>query len=295
MQEGRIFLYYKPLLHLHQMPRRTHNFFLTVNNYDDEEYNRILAYPNAAYVVVGKEQAPTTGTPHIHAFIRTKEPKFFREIKEEVCPRADVKGARSVPKAIRYCKKDGDFEERGDAPQASSQVTFKEVVDHANEHGLKRTREDYAYWWAQHGHTLRRNFVPQDTDRSSCEAVWLYGDTGVGKTHLARKVCPDAYIKNSRTKWWHGYEYERTVVIEDMCPGGIAAHYLLLWLDKYRCRVETKGGEMYLKAEVFIITSNYKPEEVYNPMEIGLPTFRALCRRIDILEMDSNRKITVKN
>lgn len=274
------------------MPRRTNNFFLTLNNYNDEEYQRIIGYENAAYVIVGKELAPSTGTPHLHAYIRTKEPKFFREIKEEVSERADIEGTRSVVRSISYCRKKGDFEERGTCPTGTDKTTFKDVVNYANEHGLKRTRQDYPYWWAQHGHTFKRNWVPPVVSRSSCEAVWLYGDTGVGKTYLGRKVMPGAYIKNSRTKWYHGYEYERKVVIEDMCPNGIAAQYLLLWIDGYECKVETKGGEVHLMAEQFVITSNYTPEQVYPPEEVGEPTYRALLRRLQVARMHSDRTIT---
>jgi len=46
--------------------------------------------------------------------------------------------------------------------------------------------------------------------------MWLHGDTGTGKSHLARRLYPDAYFKPAATKWWDGYNGEETVIIDDL-------------------------------------------------------------------------------
>jgi len=94
------------------------------------------------------------------------------------------------------------------------------------------------------------------------------------------------YVKDPRTKWWNGYFLEKEVIIDDFGKGGIDINHLLRWFDRYRCSVEVKGDMVPLYADNFIVTSNFRPEQVFVD-EHGndhhqLP---ALFRRIEVIYM----------
>ncbi len=107
---------------------------------------------------------------------------------------------------------------------------------------------------------------------------------------------PSAYIKDPRTKWWNGYMLESDVIIDDFGPGGIDINHLLRWFDRYKCLVESKGSMLPLYATSFIVTSNFKPCDIFkcnNYMfrdqvstceSVDHPQLPALMRRITLVE-----------
>jgi hypothetical protein len=65
-----------------------------------------------------------------------------------------------------------------------------------------------------------------------------------------------------QNKWWDGYQGQATVILDDMdtdCLG----HLLKIWSDKYSCTGEVKGGTVPLMHTKFIVTSNYRIEELF--------------------------------
>lgn len=95
----------------------------------------------------------------------------------------------------------------------------------------------------------------------------------------------EAYIKEPRTKWWNGYLCEKCVIIDDFGPGGIDINHLLRWFDRYKCYVENKGGMIALHADDFIVTSNFKPCEIFKFGDEVNPQLPALMRRIVMEEI----------
>lgn len=111
-----------------------------------------------------------------------------------------------------------------------------------------------------------------------CYVFW--GRTGTGKSRRAwAEAGMEAYCKDPRTKFWCGYQGERSVVIDEF-RGGIDVAHLLRWLDRYPVRVEVKGSSRPLAAESIWITSNLDPRLWYP--EIDSETLNALLRRLNI-------------
>lgn len=104
--------------------------------------------------------------------------------------------------------------------------------------------------------------------------IWVVGQPGVGKSHMVRNMYPDAYIKD-QTKWFDGYKGEETIILEDLEMDNVLKHELKIWSDSYHCAAEVKGGTVNLRHHRFIITSNYRIDEIY----LDLKVQEALKRR----------------
>lgn len=110
----------------------------------------------------------------------------------------------------------------------------------------------------------------------------FWGTTGSGKSFSAwSEAGEDAYAKCPRTKFWDGYQSQRSVVMDEF-RGGIDVSHLLRWFDRYPVRVEIKGSTVPFLASDIWITSNIAPEAWYP--DIDSATLEALMRRIEVKE-----------
>nr|UOF81135.1 rep protein [Cressdnaviricota sp.] len=123
----------------------------TFNNYTAEDVTRfsglITAFDGLVqYVIFGREVGEN-GTPHLQGFIRLNARKSMRQMIQ-MCGQAHFTIARNVPASIQYCKKDGDFEEFGDATAGTSPgkrndlEVFKDAVKASKENGEQITLDD---------------------------------------------------------------------------------------------------------------------------------------------------------
>lgn len=112
---------------------------------------------------------------------------------------------------------------------------------------------------------------PEDLPPGAKTAKWWYGAPGTGKTHAASTEYPGAYRKAADTKWWDGYNNEEVVIIDDFDKYHIKESYhLKIWLDRYAFLAEVKNGACWIRPKLLIITSNYRPEDIWtDPMTLG--------------------------
>lgn len=271
-------------------PPLAKHWCLTLNNYTQAEYDAVVsAVESLNYLVVGKEVGEG-GTPHLQGYLILKVQKRINQVKVILgTPRVHLEVARSTPiQASDYCKKDGDFFEFGCLPVRKRNrdelaSDFNSRVCAGGARAVSEFAGENPGVFGFSGHNLVRNFqqaflVPKM--RAECVVYWIWGATGVGKSHSAWAAMPNAYAKEGKHKWWHGYLGEKEVIIDDFGPDSIDIVYLLKWFDKYPCSVETKGGVVGLFAEKFIVTSNFTPEQIY-PGHAQMP---ALLRRLKVIE-----------
>jgi len=126
---------------------------------------------------------------------------------------------------------------------------------------------------------MQDNLQPTPIERT-IHVFW--GPTATGKSRRAwTEAGLDAYPKNSRSKFWDGYQGQKHVVIDEF-RGAIDIAYLLTWFDRYPVIVEVKGSSTCLVAETIWVTSNLPPEAWYP--DVDLETRNALIRRLKIVE-----------
>lgn len=278
---------------------RSRNWCFTVNNYDDST-EELLGQIRCRYIVYGREVGQS-GTPHLQGQIVYTNDHSFNQVRNDLPLGAHIEMTQSLGDSIEYCKKDGNFVERGDMPAVT-----------ARERGKKGGEAEKARWQtikeqAQSGkledvepkvyvlhlknleHVYHRTVRQRSLENTTEPMYWYYGPTGTGKSRAARTEYPNAYLKMIN-KWWDGYIDEDTVLIEDVDPdcGKWMAHFFKVWTDHYPFMCECKGNTMKIRPARIIVTSNYQIHEVFPRPEDYLP----LYRRFDVFkfpQLDAER------
>lgn len=125
------------------------------------------------------------------------------------------------------------------------------------------------------------NFVPN----KHLDYVWLWGATGVGKSHTAfAGFNPEThYVKTLEDEWWDGYTGQATVILNDF-RGQIVFSNLLTLIDKWPTSVKRRGREPFpFISKQVIITSDKPPEIIY--YNVDKDRIGQLLRRIEIHEV----------
>lgn len=98
---------------------RAKHWCFTLNNYTDEDIERIKN--NASffeYMIYGREVGET-GTPHLQGFVSFPQRVRLNHCVETV-GQAHFTVARNVEHSIQYCKKDEDYTEYGERPKGKA-------------------------------------------------------------------------------------------------------------------------------------------------------------------------------
>lgn len=258
-------------------------YCFTINNPACDEEYCIIARKLHSYIVVGQEEGEN-GTPHLQGYIEFKEKKSLKWLKEHVSERAHFEVAKGNSlQASDYCKKDGNYVEDGvrtktpgekgdqekrrwtEAFAAAKRGDFDAIDDEL------RVRH-YNTW-----KTIAKDFMGHPDDLLDVCGIWLYGESGNGKSHAARDMAKGSqYYEKMANKWWDGYQNEPIVILDDIDPNHkCLGHHLKIWADKYAFVAEAKGNAIRIRPRLFICTSQYPIEKVFDDYE----TVTALKRR----------------
>lgn len=236
----------------------------TLNNYTAEDVAKFLAL-TCVYLVVGREVGDS-GTPHLQGFIIWDSMKRLSAVKK-IDGRAHWEPARgTTDQASDYCKKDGDYEERGVKPQTAAKAggdanaaRFKRAWEAAKNGDLESVPDDIRIKYYRTLKEIAKDHMVKPADSDDVTGVWLYGPPGVGKSRKAREDYPGAYLK-MQNKWWDGYQGEEFVILDDFDSKELG-HLLKIWADRYSFLAETKGGAIHIRPKKIVITSNYSPDD----------------------------------
>lgn len=244
---------------------RSKNFTFTMNNYSDTTLVDTIA---CRYIVYGKEVGEQ-GTPHLQGTIVFPSQRTLSSVIKKM-PGCHVEVCRSVHHSVEYCKKEGDWKERGAPPltkQAQGELEqqrWKEIREAAEQGRFddipEKVRFNQLRLIELHRDGAAKRRKLDDTD---AQHLWYWGKAGTGKSRKAREENPDAYLKNCN-KWWCGYEDETVVIIEDFDKKhDVLVHHMKIWGDRYPFLAEHKGGARKIRPQKLIVTSNYHPRDIW--------------------------------
>lgn len=255
------------------------------------------------YMAWQYEICPTTKKLHIQGYMELAKPMRIVAAKEALgYIKAHLESRKGTQEqAINYCRKEEsrlqgtapmelgepgagrgkrtDLEEIRDAIEEGA--TFDDVreinfgASLRYERGIDRYIDD----------VKRRN---QNASYWNPKNVTVYvGPSGVGKTRLACKTMPNAWIKTNG-KWFIGYKGQQDVIIDEFV-GEFPIEILLRILDGYHVDVEIKGGSRVWEAKNIWITSNLTIEEWYPNATVE--QIKAIRRRVTVEHNDYNKAV----
>lgn len=247
-------------------PQKTRAYVFTLNNWTDEEYQKILTL-NYKYIAIGDEIAPKTGTPHLQGYIYFERETSRNTIKKFI-PRGWYRRARGTAKQnLTYCSKSSLLYEDGVMPEQGKRRDIDEMRDYLDSTPhpkmrdicKKQARSLQGIKLAEH----MLKYIERERDTFP-DVYWFYGPTGTGKSYTAKKMFPRSQLyKKDKTKWWEGYDAHEAILIDDLRFHSYEYDYLLTLLDETGNRLECKNGSRQNLADTIIITSPYTPREMF--------------------------------
>lgn len=264
--------------------KRSRGFVFTLNNYTKEDLKQFMTSQvkkQVSYYILGFEVGQQQ-TPHIQGYIHFHNAKSFMNVKKMITRAHIEKQHGSINENIAYCSKDNHYIEYGEPPKSGDRTDLKTIKKKVMEHiPIKDIIRDDIENLQQIKFMETLLKYQQPKERKKPYIQWYYGETGTGKTRdairFAELLNEDYYISMKNLQWWDGYIGQKVVIIDDFRKDFCTFHELLRILDRYPYRVNVKGSSLWFEPEHIIITSCYRPEEVYDTRE----DIKQLLRRID--------------
>jgi len=209
---------------------RAKRWCFTINNYTDVHLAALDSL-DCRYIVYGRETAPTTGTPHLQGFV------VFPSALRRSTIVSNVGGGHWQPangtsqQASDYCKKDGNFTERGTLP---------------NQQGKRKDLERLVDWLDEFIEDNGR--APTEREVANLQPLALLKRIDIMR--LARLRAPAPQIREGEPNVWQSELYDelesdaddRSVVFYVDSEGGKGKTWFQQWLvTKHSDRVQILG------------------------------------------------------
>lgn len=271
---------------------RSRSYIFVVNNPTDGDESQVACLlENSKYGIFGREIAPTSGTPHLQGYVVFNNARSFESVRTSFPDGTHIEPAKgSSDQNITYCSKSGNCQEFGTRPLGSAaggaleKERWKMARLAATEGRLSDIPDDIFIRYYAGIRSIAKDFAIAPPDLDCTTGEWIWGPSGIGKSRFCRDTYPGSYIK-LKSKWWDGYQGEETIILDDVDveDGKWLGYFLKIWMDHYAFRAEIKGGSLFIRPRLFIVTSQYSIEEVF----LEQRTVEALRRRCKVTHMHS--------
>lgn len=253
------------------------NFVFTINNYTDDDIEKVRALP-AKYLVFGKEVGEEK-TPHLQGYCELEKRMRFGGVSKLI-PRAYLaKRKGNAKQAADYCKKEGDFEEQGTISEPGKR---SDITDYIKDIKAGKTEDEisdlhgacYCKYPRAYSRLSLLSLRKNNKHWKQLKVYIIWGTAGAGKSKSVYAADPDVYACTKNCKWFDLYDGQKTILLEEF-RGQVDYEYLLRLLDGYPFALPIKGGFTWKCWDTVYLTSNTDPADWY-PM--GMTP--ALARRI---------------
>lgn len=198
-------------------------------------YDRV----KASYVV-GQLEKGKEGTIHLQFLVYTQR-KVRASAFKKLDHRLHIEVCRNARDASKYCKKEetriqGPWE-FGVEPQWNQDRREKFAV--AKQQAINREFDqiDPALYvrYCKSFHYIADQHQTLDKVTAENRGIWIYGESGTGKTSKVQADFGQLLYRKGREKWWDGYKDQKVVVLEDADPDNVKhlKDYLKDWMDRH--------------------------------------------------------------
>lgn len=290
------------------MPNQRARLFV-ITDFECLDKDSFCSRYNAQYMAGALETCPTTGRSHMQGVVYYANARSIAALGRKRRNNVEVAKA-DILDAVGYCAKgarekpeagfrvylddpcDGFFQE-GERPHQGQRT---DLIEAAAEVRAGRSVDSIVIEAPQvfhnYGRTLERieEIVLRSKHRTEMTVgVWLWGPTGVGKSHRAFEGYSNDthYVLNLEDNgWWEGYVGQDIVIINDF-RGQIRYSELLNLVDRWPHSVKRRNrAPMPFVSKKVIITSSMPPEQVYHNVA-AQDSLDQLTRRFEIVEISS--------
>lgn len=256
--------------------KRVRSWCFTWNNYTQQD-EELIQNTECRYLVYGREVGEN-GTPHLQGTIQFANGTSFSSVKKKL-PKAHLEPCIDLLASVKYCKKDNNIFEKGEAPSDGGNKEKSRWKDALEQARTKGECEDEQIQF-KHVRLIEYHhakYMAKQPMTNQCEDkhIWIYGETGVGKSRWVVENFP-VYYEKLKNKWWDGYDSHDVVVIDEFDPGDAwMSTYMKRWCDRYSFNAEIKGGmKCGIRPKLIIVTSNYSMKEIWSDPKVHEPLAR---------------------
>lgn len=286
-----------------QAGQRVTRFVFTLNNWTEEEYSLLTEdfALQTKWLVVAKETAPGTGTPHLQGACVLGSQMTWSRLKAVPCfARAHLEVMRGKPEdSAAYCSKEDEAPfVHGNMPTPGKRNDLRLATDRILKEGTtvrdlaKDPEAATVVVKFFKGLTVLRSLSLPDREGPPI-VIWLHGATGTGKTRCAYESGAamaralgrdrdDIWISSGGLRWFDGYDGQTVAIFDDFRAKHVTSFaFLLRLLDRYPVNVEFKGGSARWIPRVIFITCPSSPDDCFATRKEHVPEdIRQLERRI---------------
>ena len=257
---------------------------LAIHQLTREFYSDIFSKGGIAYICCGYESGPTTAYAHIQGFIRFQSPRTFesaRRLLSGPMPFVHVEPAANPGKALEYCKKGGDWQEKGNIPHFSfcnrrtgdpdalsketkiKRKIFADLQDGATTTALIAERPE------QYGFILAiSRFANADRVRTvPAQVLYVWGSTGLGKTtsfqSVAERLSLRYYTKSPGDRWFDGYDNQPIVLFDEFSDVSFSCYQWNGLCNPSPPLLEVKGTKFANLSSHYVVLSNRGPDDQF--------------------------------
>lgn len=238
------------------------------------------------YLVYQCEECPTTKKAHLQGYVHFSCSKRLCTVKKIHATAHWEIRMGTHEQAVAYCTKNetringpwiyGTPPEQGkrnDLALIGSLVKNKKTdIEILEEVGFGASK------FQKNINFIRFTYSERDSDRQvqGVRVLVLYGATGTGKTYAAVNLIAggvDYYICETPSTstgkvWFDGYQGQKTLVLDDFEGSHCSFRFLLRLLDKYKLKVEIKGGHSWAVWTTVVVTTNVHPSNWYSGVDV---------------------------
>lgn len=238
---------------------KVRRFALTV--FDDSK----LVFDNSMkYLIIGNEICPETGRHHKQCYVEFNNPRMPKAVHKKYVAKGWVRPAYSTAENnIKYCKKDGDYQEFGEMPVGQGHRTdIVEMYNDIKKNNLdeKKVIDKYTMLYLKYGNGIRRMVALNEEERRwKTKVILIVGPTGTGKSRFAFCKRWQASSIDYKGAFYIINGRNPNVAFDEFEKSDIPHGEFLKLTDRYPHVMNIKGGSTNNWIRTLILTCNDLP------------------------------------